>query len=99
MDCKRLHAGVRCANVNRWNTGDLFGRKKILLSGVALFTIGSAVAMLSNSIGLLIGGRVIMGIGAAASEPGTLSMIRHLYPERGKRSRAIGFGRPFRVLP
>jgi EmrB/QacA subfamily drug resistance transporter len=70
--------------------GDLFGRKKILLSGVALFTIGSAVAMLSNSIGLLIGGRVIMGIGAAASEPGTLSMIRHLYPERGKRSRAIG---------
>jgi MFS family permease len=70
--------------------GDLFGRKKVLLSGVALFTIGSVIAMLSNSIWLLIVGRVIMGIGAAASEPGTLSMIRQLYPESGKRSRALG---------
>ena len=70
--------------------GDLFGRKKVLLSGVSLFTIGSVVAMLSNSIWLLIVGRVIMGIGAAASEPGTLSMIRQLYPDSGKRSRALG---------
>lgn len=70
--------------------GDLFGRKKILLSGVALFTAGSIVAFLSHSVGMLITGRVIMGIGAAASEPGTLSMIRHLYPDRGPRSRALG---------
>ena len=70
--------------------GDILGRKKVLLSGVALFVVGSLVAMLSNSIGLLIAGRVIMGIGAAASEPGTLSMIRHLYPNRAKRSRALG---------
>jgi MFS family permease len=31
-----------------------------------------------------------MGIGAAASEPGTLSMIRHLYPDRAKRARSLG---------
>ena len=31
-----------------------------------------------------------MGLGAAASEPGTLSMIRHLYPERRARARALG---------
>src|ERR1035438_4310613 len=53
--------------------GDLFGRKKVLLSGVALFTAGSVVAALSHSVDLLITGRVIMGLGAAASEPGTLS--------------------------
>jgi EmrB/QacA subfamily drug resistance transporter len=70
--------------------GDILGRKKILLTGVALFVAGSLVAMLANSIGLLIAGRVIMGIGAAASEPGTLSMIRHLYPDKNKRSRALG---------
>lgn len=70
--------------------GDMFGRKKVLLAGVALFSIGSLVAMLSNSIGLLIAGRVIMGIGAAASEPGTLSMIRHLYKKKRNRSRALG---------
>ncbi len=70
--------------------GDILGRKKVLLAGVALFVVGSLVAMLSVNIGMLIAGRVIMGIGAAASEPGTLSMIRHLYPEKGSRSRALG---------
>jgi MFS family permease len=70
--------------------GDIFGRKKVLLSGVGLFVIGSVVAMLSHSIDMLIVGRVIMGLGAAASEPGTLSMIRHMYPEKKARSRALG---------
>ena len=70
--------------------GDIFGRKKVLLSGVALFVSGSIVAMLANSVDLLVAGRVIMGIGAAASEPGTLSMIRHIYPDHKQRSRALG---------
>jgi len=70
--------------------GDIFGRKKVLLSGVALFVAGSVVAMLSHSIGMLVTGRIIMGVGAAASEPGTLSMIRQMYPEHGQRSRALG---------
>ena len=38
----------------------------------------------------LIAGRAVMGLGAAASEPGTLSMLRHLYPDAKARSRAIG---------
>lgn len=70
--------------------GDIFGRKKVMMSGVALFTLGSLMAMLSHTVGMLIVARVIMGVGAAASEPGTLSMIRHIYPERGIRSRALG---------
>ena len=39
---------------------------------------------------MLIAARVIMGVGAAASEPGTLSMIRQLYPDRGERAQALG---------
>ncbi len=70
--------------------GDILGRKKVMLSGVALFVAGSALSMVANSVDLLIAGRVIMGLGAAASEPGTLSMIRHIYPERKTRSRALG---------
>lgn len=70
--------------------GDIFGRKKLMLGGVALFSAGSAIAMLAPSAGVLTIGRVIMGIGAAASEPGTLSMIRHIYPERKSRARALG---------
>src|SRR5262249_57621056 len=40
--------------------------------------------------GILMGGRIIMGVGAAASEPGTLSVLRHIYPERDKRAVALG---------
>ncbi len=70
--------------------GDLFGRKKVMLAGVAVFCAGSVVAALAPSTDVLIAGRVIMGVGAAASEPGTLSMIRHLYPERSERARSLG---------
>jgi EmrB/QacA subfamily drug resistance transporter len=70
--------------------GDQLGRKKVMLSGVILFCGGSVVAALAPNADVLIGGRVIMGLGAAASEPGTLSMIRHLYPERRSRAKALG---------
>jgi EmrB/QacA subfamily drug resistance transporter len=70
--------------------GDIFGRKKIMMGGVALFTLGSIGAALSPSSGFLIASRAIMGLGAAASEPGTLSMIRHIYTDRRERSRALG---------
>ena len=62
--------------------GDLFGRKKIMLTGVTVFCAGSVIAAVAPTTDVLIAGRVVMGIGAAASEPGTLSMIRHLYPDR-----------------
>jgi EmrB/QacA subfamily drug resistance transporter len=70
--------------------GDLFGRKKVMLAGVVVFCAGSVVAAVAHSTGVLITGRLVMGIGAAASEPGTLSLIRHIYPERAARARALG---------
>jgi len=70
--------------------GDLYGRKKLMLIGVVIFCGGSVLSALAGSTGALIAGRVVMGIGAACSEPGTLSMIRHLYPERRRRARALG---------
>jgi EmrB/QacA subfamily drug resistance transporter len=70
--------------------GDLFGRKKVMLGGVAVFCVGSILAALAPDANVLIAGRVVMGLGAAASEPGTLSLIRHLYVERGARARALG---------
>ena len=70
--------------------GDLYGRKRLMLIGVVIFCGGSVLSALAGSTGTLIAGRVVMGIGAACSEPGTLSMIRHLYPERRRRARALG---------
>jgi len=70
--------------------GDILGRKKVMLAGVATFCAGSVVGALAPTPSVLIAGRVIMGMGAAASEPGTLSMIRHLVPDRQVRAQALG---------
>lgn len=70
--------------------GDRFGRRRAMLVGLALFAVGSATAALAHSPAQLIAARVVMGVGAAASEPGTLSIIRQLYTEPGSRARALG---------
>jgi EmrB/QacA subfamily drug resistance transporter len=70
--------------------GDNFGRKKVMLIGVVIFCGGSLVCAFAGSPSELIIGRVIMGVGAAGSEPSTLSMIRHIYPEKKARARALG---------
>src|SRR5260370_10662041 len=70
--------------------GDKFGRKKIMLAGAGVYCVGAALAAVAPSIGILIAARSVMGLGAAAREPGTLSMIRQLYPDDRSRNRALG---------
>ena len=70
--------------------GDHLGRRRIMVIGLAIFTVGSLLGAFAISSGMLIGARVIMGVGAAASEPGTLSMIRQLFPDRADRAQALG---------
>jgi MFS family permease len=70
--------------------GDEFGRKKVMLTGAGVFCASSVLCALAPNTGTLIAGRAVMGLGAAASEPGTLSMLRHLYRDEHARNRAIG---------
>jgi EmrB/QacA subfamily drug resistance transporter len=70
--------------------GDRLGRRKVMLAGLAVFVGGSIAGALASSVTILVASRVVMGVGAAASEPGTLSILRHLYPERARRARALG---------
>jgi len=70
--------------------GDSIGRRKIMLLGIAMFCAGSLVCAIATTPTVLVVGRIIMGIGAAGSEPATLSMIRHIYPDAAKRARAMG---------
>jgi EmrB/QacA subfamily drug resistance transporter len=76
--------------------GDQFGRKKVMLIGVGVYCAGALVCALSKTIAphsaleVLLTGRAVMGLGAAASEPGTLSMLRHIYTEYHSRNRALG---------
>jgi EmrB/QacA subfamily drug resistance transporter len=70
--------------------GDEFGRKLVMLCGAGVFCAGSVMCALAPNIDVLIAGRCVMGLGAAASEPGTLSMLRHMYTDQRSRDRAVG---------
>jgi EmrB/QacA subfamily drug resistance transporter len=66
--------------------GDRIGRKPVLLTGLVIYGVASACALLVSSAGPLIALRVAMGIGAACIMPVTLSVITTIFPpeERGK---------------
>jgi EmrB/QacA subfamily drug resistance transporter len=69
--------------------GDRYGRKRMFLSGLAIFTLASLGCGLSVSGGQLIGFRALQGVGAALLMPGTLSILTVTFPPE-ERARAIG---------
>jgi EmrB/QacA subfamily drug resistance transporter len=69
--------------------GDLLGRRRMFLTGVAIFATASAACGLSASIGQLIFARSIQGLGAAFLVPGSLSIISASFDEK-TRGKAIG---------
>ena len=70
--------------------GDLIGRKQMFLSGLAVFTAASLACGLAGSPELLIAARSLQGIGGAMIAAVSLGMIVALYPEPGRRAKAIG---------
>lgn len=69
--------------------GDLFGRRRILLLGIALFTAASLAAGLATEMSVLLAARAVQGVGAALATPTTLSMITTLVPAGQRRTRAM----------
>src|SRR5881275_1779429 len=68
---------------------DLFGRRLIFVAGLVVFTGSSLACGLANGAGMLIGARVVQGLGAAMMNPATLSIITVTFPPR-QRGTAIG---------
>lgn len=68
---------------------DQFGRKRMFMTGMVLFSLGSLLCALSPSIEWLIGFRALQAIGAAALNPISLAIITVVFPEK-KRGAAIG---------
>src|SRR5947199_3540130 len=68
---------------------DLYGRRRIFVFGLAIFTASSLACGLANSAGFLIGARTVQGVGAALMNPATLSIIAATFPPR-QRGMAIG---------
>ena len=69
--------------------GDLFGRRRIFIVGIAVFTLSSLACGLAPSSGFLIGARAVQGVGAALMNPASLSIITATFPPR-ERGQAIG---------
>jgi EmrB/QacA subfamily drug resistance transporter len=69
--------------------GDRFGRKRMFIGGIALFTIASAASALAPTSGALIAARAAQGLGAAIVTPLTLTLIAEAFPV-DKRGVAIG---------
>ena len=69
--------------------GDLVGRKRIFVVGIAVFTLSSLACGLAPSAGFLIGARAVQGVGAALMNPASLSIITATFPPR-ERGQAIG---------
>src|SRR5262249_10989714 len=69
--------------------GDLFGRKRIFLLGLGVFTASSLLGGFAGNETLLVGARVLQGVGAAMMVPATLAIISNAFPE-AERGKAIG---------
>ncbi len=70
--------------------GDRFGRRRTLLSGLAVFGLASAAAAYSGGVDLLIVSRALMGAGAAFIMPATLSLVISIFPDPRERAMAVG---------
>jgi EmrB/QacA subfamily drug resistance transporter len=69
--------------------GDRFGRRRIFCIGLALFSLASATCALAPSVGLLIGARVIQGVGAAIIMPLSLTILTTAFPPE-RRGAIVG---------
>lgn len=71
------------------SVGDAVGHRRLLLAGLSVFAIGSAVCAVSLGAGALVAGRAVQGVGAALLMPATLAVIARTFPAPGERARAL----------
>lgn len=76
--------------VSTASLGDRWGRRRMLLTGYVVFGAASALVVVADSAGTVIGLRVLLGIGGAMIMPTTLSMIRTIFTDPAERAKALG---------
>src|SRR5919106_4047979 len=70
--------------------GDLFGHRRLFLSGIGLFTLASLACGLATSQELLVGARAVQGLGGATASAVALSLMMTLFTEPADRAKAMG---------
>src|SRR5258708_39395057 len=70
--------------------GDLFGRRRLFIGGLVLFSLASLVGGFAQSPAWLVAARGAQGLGGAIMAPVALSIIIDSFPEGAERNRALG---------
>ena len=70
--------------------GDMYGYKRIYVTGISLLSLSCLLAAVSRWFGLLIFARVLQGIGNATTLPSVMAIVTQVFPDR-ERGRALGF--------
>jgi EmrB/QacA subfamily drug resistance transporter len=70
--------------------GDLFGRRRVMLGGLLLFTVASVLCGVAPNVQTLVLARALQGAGAAALLPTTLAIVTATFPDDRERAQAIG---------
>lgn len=70
--------------------GDRFGHRRVVLAGLGLFAGASLVCGAAPTIGMLLAGRAVQGVGAALLLPATLAVIISVFPGVAEQARAVG---------
>lgn len=86
---QRVRAELRLSAADRRRPGDRFGRRRVFVLGIVVFTISSIACGLADSSAQLIAARALQGLGAAAVMPLSLTLLAEEVPDR-KRNLALG---------
>ncbi|MCP4631961.1 MAG: MFS transporter [candidate division Zixibacteria bacterium] len=70
--------------------GDIFGRKKVFLLGLSVFTLGSIICAIAGSFSMLVGARVIQAVGGSMIAGNSSAIITDSFPQK-ERGKALGF--------
>jgi EmrB/QacA subfamily drug resistance transporter len=69
--------------------GDILGRRRTFMAGIALFTLASLAGGLATNAGVLLAARALQGVGGALASPAVLALIIGSFPEGRERTRAL----------
>ena len=69
--------------------GDILGRRRVFLAGIAIFTLASLVGGLAPSAGVLLAARAVQGVGGALASPAVLALVVSGFSEGRERTRAL----------
>src|SRR3954453_20031602 len=69
--------------------GDLYGRRRVFMTGLVIFSVASLLGGLATSEGLLLAARGLQGLGAALASPAALALISTTFPAGPLRNRAF----------